>query len=308
MRHALIVLAARAIASRAVAVLAAPSVPATGNSPGPIWREVYPRDIFEPRDSAPVIVANEGVTVTITPPPPLPDGGASWEDAVIVVQFPGLAPYKAHQDESRESAFGISIGIGRMAEADPAATVLIAGYTGGMHCCATLQAVSLVDGEPGSVLLPRKDGELIDAFPDDIDGVRDIRWQDDSLLYAFTSYAASWPVPRIYHLRRGELVDVSRTPSFARIYHDFASETLSECQDRQGGENAGACAAYAHAMAIQGEADNGILTAAALATRPSGSPSQCAAEFDEELCSKRRAYAGFEKALRSTMRDHGYLP
>ena len=74
------------------------------------------------------------------------------------------------------------------------------------------------------------------------------------------------------------------------------------------GENAGACAAYAYTMAIQGQAEDGIRTAAALATRPSWSPSQCAAEFDEDLCSERRAYPGFEEALRSKMRKHGYLP
>ncbi|RYF00681.1 MAG: hypothetical protein EOO77_33715, partial [Oxalobacteraceae bacterium] len=38
---------------------------------------------------------------------------------------------------------------------------------------------------------------------------------DNSLLYAFSSYAASWPVPQIYNLRAGTVVDVSREPGFA---------------------------------------------------------------------------------------------
>src|SRR5690606_22399010 len=124
--------------------------------------------------------------------------------------------------------YGISVGIGRMGPDDPAATVLIAGYSGGAHCCATLQAVSLVDGGPVSAILPMKDGAPLDRLPQDLDGdgVRDFRWIDNSLLYAFSSYAASWPVPRIYNLRAGTVADVSREPRFAPIYHKFARQAL----------------------------------------------------------------------------------
>ena len=268
------------------------------------WRTATASDIFAPRPK-PVTFADEGVTVTIAPEPP-----DAESDVAIVVQFPGIAPYRVPTDEYRESIYGLSVGIGRLAPSDPAPTVLIGGYSGGAHCCATLQAVSLVEGQPVSTVLPRKDGAPVGGFPDDIDGdeVRDIRWQDDSLLYAFTSYAASWPVLRIYNLRGGELVDVSRRPGFASLYRDHARETLAECRAKQGGENAGACAAYAYAMAIQGNPEEGIRTATELATRPGWSPSRCAAEFDAELCAERREYQGFETALRQMMRENGYLP
>lgn len=278
------------------------------------WQQVYP--LQEQRSFT---IEGEGVTVMVTPPPPYPDEEevsdeefqASYEDSAIVVTFPGLAPYQVPTDTYRSSPYGISVGIGRMAPDDVAPTVLIGGYSGGAHCCATLQTVSLVDGQPVSALLPMKDGEPLDAFPADLDGdgVRDFDWIDGSLLYAFSGYAGSWPVPRIYNLRRGELVDVSRDPGFAPRLRAFADEALAECQAQES-ENVGACAAYAHAMAVLGDAEAGIRTAVALAGEPSWYPHDCLAEYVDDQCpeGRERTFAGFEDALRWTMREHGYLP
>ncbi len=269
------------------------------------WSRVVASDIFAPRPT-PATVADEGVTVTLTPGPPDDES-----DAIIVVQFPGVAPYQVPTDEYRASIYGISVGIGRMAREDPAPTVLLGGYSGGAHCCATLQVVSLVDGRPTAMILPMTDGEPADAFPTDLDGdgERDIRRDDDSLLYAFTSYAGSTSVPRFYNLRRGELVDVSRKPGFAAIFRDFAEAALAECRKREV-ESAGPCAAYAYAMALQGKAEEGIRTAVTLSREPVWYPLDCTVEWVDDRCpeGKERTFAGFEDALRWMMRKHGYLP
>jgi hypothetical protein len=277
------------------------------------WREVMPL-----QQQKTFTIAEDGVTVVVSPVPyPNDDAEAadealddSYEDVVVEVRFPGLPPYRVPKDEMRSSIYGVSVGIGRIAPGDAAPTVLLAGYSGGAHCCATTQAVSLVDGRPVLTTLPLMDGEPLDAFPQDIDGdgTRDFEWIDGSLLYAFTSYASSRPVPRIYNLRDGKLVDVSRDPKFAPRFRDFAADALAECRAQES-ENAGACAAYALAMAVQGKAEDGIRTAVSLAGEPSWYPADCLVEPVDDLCpeGKERTFTGFEEALRWLMREHGYL-
>lgn len=298
---------------RLLAVLAA-AFACTACAESGTWEQVYP---LQAQKS--FTIAREGVTVTIAPPPPYPDDAepgdpaleAAYQDAAIAVSFPGMPPYAVPRDRYRSSPYGISVGIGRMAPGDEAPTVLIAGYSGGAHCCATLQAVSLVDGKPVSTLLPMKDGEPVDRFPRDVDrdGTIDLEWLDDSLRYAFSSGAASWSVPRIYHVRRGALVDVSRNPGFARIYRELAEQTLGACRS-DADERNGACAAHAYVRAIQGDPEDGIRTAAAFASDSDWYPLDCTVDYVDDLCpeGKERQFAGFEDALRWIMRENGYLP
>ena len=278
------------------------------------WKQVNPL-----QEQRTFTIASEGVEVIVTPPPPYPEDEdvsdeefqATYEDAAITVTFPGLPPYAVPADLYSSSAYGVSVGIGRMAKGDAASTVLVGGYSGGMHCCATLRVVSVVDGQPVSATLPMKDGAPLDRFPRDIDrdGTIDLEWMDDSLRYAFTSGAASWSVPRIYNMRRGEPVDVSREPGFARIYRRFAAETLEECREVEAGRN-GACAAYAYARALQGDPESGIRTAVSLAEASDWYPFDCTVDYVDDICpeGKERQFADFEDALRWIMRKNGYLP
>jgi hypothetical protein len=294
----------------ALALAAALSVPAGART----WKQVFP--LQQQKVST---IASEGVTVTLTPPPPAPEDrevsdeeyDALYKDPTIVVTFPGLPPFEVPQDASRSSVYGISVGIGRMSRDDPAPTVLISGYSGGMHCCATLQIVSLVGGAPVVDRLPPMDGEPLDRFPSDIDGdgTRDIRWNDDSLLYQFASHAGSRQVPSIYAIKDGHAVDVSREARFASVYRRFARDTLTSCRRETHGEN-GECAAYAYAMALQGQAEQGIQTAAALVKTTTWLPSECTVALVEDQCpkGKERTFEAFEPALRWIMQKHGYLP
>lgn len=293
-------------------VMLAAAMPAEAQAQ--VWKQVYPL-----HDHQTFVVSEGGVEVTITPPPTYPEDAevsdeefeATYADAKITVQFPGLPLYEVPKDQYRSSPYGISVGIARMASSDAVPTVLLGGYSGGAHCCATLQAVSLVDGQPVSTIVPMKDGDPVDAYPEDIDGdgTRDFAWIDNSLLYAFTSYAGSLPAPRIYNLRRGELVDVTREPGFGAMIREFAAEALAACRTEES-ENAGPCAAYAYAMALQGKAEDGIRTAVSLAGEPSWYPIDCTVEWVDDRCpeGKLRTFTGYEDALRWIMREHGYLP
>jgi hypothetical protein len=240
-------------------------------------------------------VADEGVTVTLAlPPNPASLRGLSREeleavyaDAAATVTFPGHPPLALPSNPRREGHWGIGVGIMKLNASDPEPTVFVAGYTGGAHCCATLQIVSMAEGRPVIETLRQKDGVPISELPVDIDGdgTVEVLWSDDSLLYVYASYAESWSVPRIYAIRDGHAVDVSRDPRFAGSYRDFNGRTLEACRAKEHGHDA-SCAAYAYGMAIVGRAEEGIRTATELAEEP-----------DE-----------FEIDLRRRMKENGYLP
>src|SRR5205085_11356320 len=108
----------------------------------------------------------------------------------------------------------------------------------------------------------------------------------------------------------GKPVDVTRQPGFAKIVREFAAERLEWCRKREPGRN-GSCAAYAYAMAMQGQADEGISTAVSLAENSDWVPEDCLVPRDQDdLCpdGKERQFAGFEDALRWSMRRNGYMP
>lgn len=298
---------------RLLAVAAAVTLACSAPAQGRTWKTVFP--LQQLRTS---VVASEGVIVTVTAPLPCRDAcevsddefAAHYADATITVAFPGIAPFTVPADEHRQTPYGISVGIGRMASGDAAPTVLIGGYSGGAHCCATLQVVSLVDGQPLVAALPMRDGEPLARFPRDLDhdGTRDLEWTDDSLLYAFASHAGSWSVPRIYRLARGEPIDVSHAPRFAPVYRKLGEQALAACRKGDGEPN-GACAAYAYVRALQGDPEDGIRTAASLARPSEWYPTDCTVALVDYACppGRQRQFAGFEDALRWIMREHGYL-
>jgi len=246
------------------------------------WQEIRP--VSHPKTFT---IRQDGVTVTVA----MPWSGSDEADAEITVVFGKAKPVALGRDSRRVADFGIGVGIVKLNPRDAHPTVLISGFSGGAHCCATLQLVSLVNGKPVIAKLHPRDGDIVHELPADIDGdgTLDIRWGDDSLLYYFTSYAASISVPRIINIRRGHTVDVSREPRFSSVYRKFTAMTLKDCRTGAS-DTAGMCAGYAYGMAILGKPEEGIRTAAAYAKGVDG-----------------KRMAGFESNLRKLMRDNGYL-
>jgi len=269
------------------------------------WREVMALGKFEP-----VVVRDEGIearveAVTVTA------GGDEVTAARVTASFPGHAPIDMPVDPIRDDAYPLSIGIGHLGPGDADPVVIVEGYSGGAHCCATFAMAALVDGAVVPLWLPPIDGSPATEFPTDIDGdgVADIRRTDDGFLYAFASYAASVPVPRIWNLRGGRLVDVSAEPRFASVWRELADEALPACADQESAERNGACAAYAAAKARLGEAEDGVATAVKNAAPSDWLPESCSIEPGDGVCpdDKKVKFASFEQALRWMLADHGYI-
>lgn len=291
---------ARSLGMAIAAIVGLLAIPAHAET----WQELRPAS--HPRTFT---VRQGDIKVTLA----MPWSGSDEADAKITVAFGNAKPVALGRDSMRVADYGIGVGIVKLNPRDAHPTVLIAGFSGGAHCCATLQLVSLVNGKPVIATLHPRDGDIVHELPTDIDGdgTLDIRWTDGSLLYEFASYAESWNVPRIIDIKHGRAVDVSHEPRFAKIYRDFTAETLKSCRSRQPGRN-GACAAYAYGMALLGKPEEGIRTATTYAADlNSWLPVKgCRIDPGDADCPKadELTFTGFEPALRWMMARHGYLP
>ena len=261
------------------------------------------------------MVARDGVALRLVPPD-LPADDEWGEDTEVprirlVAEFPGVAPFAVPLIETVGDTYGYSVGIGRLNPADASPAIVIAGYTGGMHCCHTMQVVSMVGGEPRIAELPLRDGEPEIAFPSDLDGdgTIDFLRPDGRFNYAFTAYAFSVAPPRYYNIVDGEARDVSTAPRYDALYRRFAAAMQRDCASDEKGRN-GACVAYAAAMARLGKAEDGIAFAVTHADDSGWYPDSCKVPLDEEdACpdGKERSFASFEDALRWFLADTGWI-
>lgn len=91
--------------------------------------------------------------------------------------------------------------------------IMFRAYTGGAHCCSLPVFVS----EDGSGIwkispYPMIDGDLLPFLEDiDGDGAGEIITIDQTFLYAFDSYAASYSPMRVEQLRNGRFKDITRS-------------------------------------------------------------------------------------------------
>jgi hypothetical protein len=230
----------------------------------------------------------------------------------VTVTFPGLAPFAVPLDEYGSDAYGNWVSVGKMAKDAPFASVILEGYSGGAHCCATFRLVTLVAGKPVVLPLEGIDGEPSNRFPRDLDrdGTVDILRQDDSFRYAFASGAGSWSPPQVWNLRGGALVQVDAEPRFAALWRDYAAKSLKQCRNNKYERN-GACAAHAAAMARLGKAEEGIAAAVRHAEQsPMFLPESCKVDYVDYQCTEGQeiTFSAFEPALRWFLKEQGYIP
>ena len=196
---------------------------------------------------------------------------------------------------------------------DPTAkrtAVLMQTFSGGAHCCTTLNLALLsggawrtyemtFDGGPGKGLVDTKDG----APPLLLIG-------DGNFDYAFASHAGSFLLPRAYAVRSGRLYDISGEPRFAGRRGDAMSGALAGCQ-QTGGERNGACAAYVAASSLGGRHAAAWRRMLALYDRKSVIwPNGCRVDPGAGGCPKTDVldFKSFPASLAWFLWRHGYFP
>ena len=119
-------------------------------------------------------------------------------------------------------------------------TALIWLWTGGVHCCSILHAVSMPDGRSASKNFADPGARLTISH-----GVRVFVSADDHFAYLFTSFASSGLPVQIWRFRDGRFSDVTRL-SPERIAADAARWwKVTQRARRARGEARGAFAAWA---------------------------------------------------------------
>lgn len=208
-----------------------------------LWQEL---DFGE--SPSPQTIRAQGAEVTISPRTNR-DGDQTALISVRIDGFPTVL------DELSAAPFGWKVGIGRISATDANPSVIVQNFSGGAHCCFAATAYVPYAGRVREILIGGGDGDGLSEWPRDIDddGTIDIESYDNSLLYAFSSYAASYALPTVHTIYRGNLVDVTDEPQFKPIMEAFSRRARAACVDNSlGSERNGGCAAYVVAEARLG--------------------------------------------------------
>ena len=194
------------------------------------------------------------------------------------------------------------IGIGSLAPGQ-SPSVVLQTYTGGAHCCIHLTAVVPVGAGFRAIDFGEWDGDQI-AWPRDVsgDGIADFVFRDQSFLYAFGSYAGSWPPPLVMNIQSLKPVNVSTEQAYRPLYAADLAETRKACVD--GDEfSGGACAGYLADAARLGEFDAAwAKVAGSKAVAASMYPASCSDTPRPKPC-----YSDYASAVRAFLRENGYL-
>ena len=228
--------------------------------------------------------------------------GISDFQSIIVSEGGGTSPY-----------FKRWIGIGKLSSSEPTTSIILQGYSGGAHCCATLRVVTPVGGQLKILEFEPIDGEGGSQFPEDIDGDGNVDFvrQDDRFRYQFSSGAGSQSPPLIFNIYKGNLVDVTSEPGFVPLWTEYASRMRAMCADRSDPDRNGACAAYVAASARLGKFATAMKDTEALVTSTEGLqlPTGCRLPEVEGVCpaGMEREFYTFGDALRWFLKKNGYI-
>ena len=254
-----------------------------------------------------VTIQGDGVEVTLQPK----IDAESILNLAISVRVPGYQTIIVN-DDGRPVWADRWVAIGKLSGDDPAPSVLLEGFTGGAHCCATLTAIVPNAGRLKVVEFEPVDGDSDKVFPKDIDGdgTVDFERQDDSFRYQFASGAGSYSPPIFLNIYKGQIVDVSGQPGFRPRWLAFAKATRTRCMDKTDIDRNGACAAYAAAAARLGQFDTAMTEVTKFAS-PSKDflPEGCSVSVKDGECpeAKKIKFYSFDSALRWFLRDRGYI-
>jgi len=220
---------------------------------------------------------------------------------IVTVSAPGITPLRLEAEENFGSA-SVYVGIGSLKSGDKP-SVIVQSWTGGAHCCMHIAVASPVGGAYRLIDMGSWDGDQV-AWPRDVsgDGIADFVFRDQSFLYAFGSYAGSWPPPQVINIRAMKPVDVSADPAFRPLFAAEIAEVRKDCLE---GDtfSGGACAGYLANAARLGQFD-AAWAKVARTKAASGAmfPASCSDKPRPSPC-----YSDYASAVRAFLRERGYL-
>jgi uncharacterized protein YecT (DUF1311 family) len=204
---------------------------------------------------------------------------------------------------------GLNFGVGRLDPAGDGSQVIVAGFTGGAHCCDHVGVLEL--GSDGWRLLDvgSFEGDTLGDFPKDVDGdgTPDLVMSDDRFAYAFSYYADSYMPPRVFNILHGAVVDVSAQPRYAKLFRQDMKGAQDACMKHSNG----GCAAFVADASRLGLHDWAwrIMLANYDATASWSWPTQCLVAAAAGACPKdqQQSFSNLPDALQAFLTQTGYV-
>ncbi|WP_146030513.1 hypothetical protein [Pseudovibrio exalbescens] len=127
------------------------------------------------------------------------------------------------------ASFGNSLELVRISPETPYPQVLIRRFTGGAHCCFQTSILTSADGNSWDLVEAGNfdagaDYRLVDL---NFDGALELLTIDQTFLYLFAPYAASFAPPEVHELVGSKIVNVSAQA-------DYRAEFVNELRDLEG--------------------------------------------------------------------------
>lgn len=195
----------------------------------------------------------------------------------------------------------------RLGGATAAPSVVLTLYTGGLHCC-TLTAIASMDAQGRwSVAHGRKlDGSGYDFEDIDGDDVVELVAPDNSFLYAFSAYSASFAPTRVARVEGARVVDVTGEPRFRPFLIQHVHALEFGRTPEQWGIN-GFLGGWVAAKALIGEGPQAWTRMLALQEKePMFAREECPDGADDCPDDKKRVVP-FPETLEKHLRENGYV-
>lgn len=258
---------------------------------------------------SPVTLQDGGVAVTLQPM----FNNEGDVEVITSISAPGFQTLIVREGIETRAGYDRTVAIGKLSESDPIPTVLLGGYSGGAHCCATLKVLTPDAGRLKVLEFEPVDGEPVATFPNDIDGdgVADFIRQDDRFRYQFAPGAMSYSPPIFYNIYKGSIVNVSDQPNYHLIWKNFARQMRPICANQSDENRNGACIAFAAAGARLGNFTEFLSEASKNAFKGEGQflPTSCKAALVDYQCPEGQEihFYTFETAATWFLRTNGYI-
>lgn len=228
------------------------------------------------------------------------------KSTVVTLSTPGVA------DKSftfNTNWAGAKFGAGLLDPTQKGPQIMLTTFSGGAHCCTEISVATAVNGRWNISSLGSWDGEGPAQWPKDLDGDggADFELVDQSFLYAFASYAESWPPPMVLGFRGGKAVDLSAKPAFRSLYEADMISAMKSCEQK----NNSACAAFVANAARLGRKDWAWQIMLAFYDSQSNweLPSGCLVKSRDGTCPAEMEikFDSYPAALDWFLRENGYL-
>ncbi len=188
-------------------------------------------------------------------------------------------------------------------DGDRTPEVIVGTFSGGAHCCTNFKIYSWKKNQFLSTETGLRDGNGGSFMDLDGNGTLEFATYDNAFLYAFSSYAGSFPPSQVFNLRNGKLAETTR--QYPKHLRRTLQDMFKSIQERKGNSDAeinGVLAGYVAQKALVGEFQQGWSFMLANYDRKSDW-GLTIYKGDREV----GQYPNFPTALRAFLQQRGYI-